>query len=47
VYRHREAEERERLDRQYELGYRLIPEDLALAGAQAEMIAQILEQEQW
>jgi hypothetical protein len=44
---HREAVERERPDRQYELGYRLIAEDLALAEAQAEMIAEILEEEQW
>jgi hypothetical protein len=43
--RHAVPVERNRLDRQYEEGYRRLPEDPALAEAQAEMIAEILEEE--
>jgi hypothetical protein len=45
--RYAERVERERLDRQYEEGYRRMPEDPELAEAQAEMSGEILEEEHW
>jgi hypothetical protein len=40
----REPAERRLLDNQYEEGYCRLPEDALLAGAQASMSAQILDQ---
>jgi len=45
--RHAERAERRHRDSQYEGGYRRLPEDPVVAEAQANMSAQILEQEQW
>ena len=39
--------EREQLDRQYEEGYLRLPEETALADAQAEMSPHVLEEEHW
>jgi hypothetical protein len=45
--RYAKQAERRHLDSQYEGGYRRLPEDPVVAEAQANMSAQILEQEQW